>query len=250
MKLIQQATIRSLLIALGVMVSMALSAQSLQTVDYIKTKSGSIWKGTITEITDDGYYVVQTISGLDLRLHESSIQKVEQVWSNGYKPKKEYKFDEEGIYHAVELGLNANRQSPGLGLTYAIGYRFKPILGVGIGTGIQGYDIGWGKNVIPLFAEVRGYFFRKKVTPYYALRAGYGFGLKNGNNAISEASGGMMFNPQVGVRFGGANNVSYYMGLGMLIQKASFTEDWQWSEQTNIDKYTFRRWEMKFGIVF
>ena len=243
-------TIRSLMIALGVMVSMALNAQSLETVDLIKTKAGSVWKGTITEITDDGYYLVQTLSGLELRLHESSILTVRQMWTNGLRPKKEYKFAESGIYHAIGFGMNASSFAPGLGLTYAIGYRFKPVIGVGIGTGLQGYDIGWGKNVIPVFAEARGYFLRKKTSPYYAVRGGYGFGLRNQLNGITEASGGVMFNPEVGVRFGGGSEVSYFMGVGVLLQKASFTQNWEWEQGTNTENYTFRRLELKFGIVF
>ena len=77
------------MIALGVMVSMALNAQSLETVDIIKTRSGSVWKGTITEITDDSYYVVKTISGLEVRLHESTILTVRQVWTNGFRAKNQ-----------------------------------------------------------------------------------------------------------------------------------------------------------------
>jgi hypothetical protein len=66
---------------------------------------------------------------------------------------------------------------------------------------------------------------------------------------VTEAKGGYFFNPQIGVRFGGGSAVSFYTGLGVNIQQASFRESW-WSEQIIDESYVFRRLELKFGITF
>ena len=243
--------LRNLLVILGLIVGTTMAAQNpLETVDVIRTKAGSIWKGTITEITADGYYVVETLSGLTLRLHEASIINVRQEWANRSFQKRPYSFKEKGFYQTVELGLSGNSTGAGIGLTYSAGHRFSRWVGVGGGIGFEGYAMGWGRNVIPLFAEVRGFFTNKKVSPYYAVRAGYGFALTNDLNNITEAKGGYMFNPQLGLRFGGGSDVSFYMGAGVHFQQATYIREFPFSEQRDVDKYLFRRVEFKFGITF
>ncbi len=240
-----------ILIAIGICaLAFNLTAQELKTVDVLSTKEGSVWKGTVTEITNDGYYLMETVSGLNLRLHESEVKNVRQHWVGLRKYDKPYSFKEEGFYQTIELSLLANDNAGGLSATYSAGHRFSRWIGIGGGTGITGFDMGRGKNVIPLFVEARGFFLSEKVSPYYALRVGYGFALKNDVNNIDEAKGGYLFNPQLGVRFGGGSAVSYYMGIGLHLQEATYSSMWPFSEGVSVDKYLFKRYEFKFGITF
>lgn len=244
-------TYLKLLLATGILLlSLNTDAQDLQTIDRVVTKGGSVWKGTITEITSDGYYVLETISGLNLRIHESAIKNIRQHWAGDAKYKRPYIFKETGFYQTVELSIVGNANAGGLSATYSAGHRFSRWLGVGGGVGITGFNLGLGKNVIPLFVEARGFFLQKKVSPYYAVRVGYGFALKNATNNIIEAKGGYLFNPQVGVRFGGGSNVSFYTGIGLHVQRASYTSSWTFNEEVIVDNYLFKRLELKFGITF
>jgi hypothetical protein len=240
-----------LLLASGIFfLSLSVHAQELQTVDVIRTNGGSIWRGTITEITSDSFYVLQTLSGLTVRIPDAAIRKVRQQWVGSRKFEKPYSFKEEGFYQTIELSLLVNATKGGLSATYSAGHRFSRWIGVGGGVGITGFEIDQGRNVIPLFVEARGFATQKKVSPYYALRFGYGFALKNAAKNISESKGGYLFNPQVGVRFGGGSAVSYYMGFGLHIQRASYTSSPAFSEMVIVDKYLFKRLELKFGITF
>jgi len=239
-----------LLATVIVTLSLNLSAQRLETIDEVTTTSGSVWKGTITEITDDGYYVITTVSGMTFRLHESAIDNVRQEWIGSRRTKRPYSFKEKGFYQTVEVSVVGNATTGGLSATYSAGHRFSRWIGVGGGVGITGYDIGWGLNVIPLFVEARGFLTQTKVSPYYAVRFGYGIALTNAVNNISEAKGGYLFNPQIGLRFGGGKNVSFYTGLGLNFQRATYTSSRAFSEEVIVDRYLFKRLELKFGITF
>ena len=50
--------------------------KELATIDVIYTHSGSIWRGQIVEITEDRFYVVETVSGLIIRMPEDAIKSV------------------------------------------------------------------------------------------------------------------------------------------------------------------------------
>ena len=244
-------TTKALFVALIGMMTFVLQAQEVKTIDIVTTHSGSVWKGTIVEITEDRYYIVETLSGLIMRMPEDGIKSVRQVWAGrGPRTVKEYSFKEVGFYNTIELGLNGNSLGGGMNITYSAGHRFNKWLGVGAGLGYMGYELGWGRNTVPLFAEVRGFTSSKKISPYYAFRAGYGIALLSEVNGIVDTKGGYFFNPQVGVRFGGGSAVSFYTGLGVNIQKATYTEEVWWSETTTVDEYVFRRLELKFGITF
>jgi hypothetical protein len=104
---------------------------------------------------------------------------------------------------------------------------------------------------VPLYIEARGYFLPKKITPYYALKTGYGFTLKNVPNGEIDSKGGFYFSPEIGVRFGG-KSVNYYLGLEYKLQNASFTTTFSPWEGSGIytDKLSYRRIEMRTGILF
>jgi hypothetical protein len=185
-----------------------------------------------------------------VRIPDSAIRKVRQQWVGQRRIAKPYSFKEEGFYQTLEVGLLVNASNGGLSATYSAGHRFSRWLGVGGGVGISGFDFEQGTNVIPLFVEVRGFATQKKVSPYYALRIGYGFALKNAANDISETKGGYLFNPQLGIRFGGGSAVSFYTGIGLHIQRATYTISRTFNEEVVVNRYLFKRLELKFGITF
>jgi hypothetical protein len=93
------------------------------------------------------------------------------------------------------------------------GYKFgsKGYLGVGIGVDMVYRSINRGRDLsgtyLPLFLYYSGDFFKRRVTPFYALEAGYalGYNSKDGFDNFSgdwsEKRGGLMGGVGLGVRF-------------------------------------------------
>jgi hypothetical protein len=83
------------------------------------------------------------------------------------------------------------------------GIRIGNHFGMGVGIGIEPFEY----TIYPVFAS--GYYFltNKKNTPYLAVKGGYAFAnskTKAGNyyyNGEYNNKGGLMFNPEIGVRF-------------------------------------------------
>lgn len=213
---------------------------------------GSVLKGAITEWHDD-YITLRLMSGVEIKISTGHIRKiVAQTQSPAKKYRgireRSYGFKEEGIYHVTTTAFSAG-PAAGIGLTHAVGYRFSRLLGVGAGIGAESFEIGEGNQIVPLFVEARGFFMKQNISPYYALRAGYGFALKSSETNITEAQGGRMFGAELGYRFGGVRAVNFFAGVGVHFQKATYVYEWPW-EGTFRDELDYRRTELKIGVIF
>ncbi len=237
-------------------------AETEKLVDVVYLKDGSRLIGTILKWDLERGMEFQLSTGaiilipkLDIKnVAQNSAVKAEQVDINVAEPTvrtpKVYSFREKGWYHTTSGFLNFSFQG-GAGVHHAMGYRFNRLLGVGLGTGIETHDFDFKRNFIPVYAEVRGFLLPKKITPYYALKIGYGFALRDEINGTIAAKGGFHFSPEAGVRFG-ASEVSYYLGLEYKLQNGSFTwNGFDWSGNTTItDHISYRRVEIRTGLMF
>ena len=227
-------------------------AQGLESLDIIRLNSGTVWKGKILSWENDGFVYLETLNGTTIPIPEASISRVRQkvIYPEVERAPRSYAFREQGLYHAVAFGVSVGTFAPGMNLSYAAGHRFSRWIGVGGGVGFGSFELDEGKNIIQVFSEARGFLTRTNVSPYYSVRLGYGFALKNDNNNITSAKGGIMFNPELGVRFGGGARVSYYLGMGIHLQRATHEYTWPFSEQRAVEKTLYKRWELKTGVVF
>ena len=131
-----------------------------------------------------------------------------------------------------------------------MGYRFNRKLGVGMGVGIESNDFTTTRNIVPIYAEVRGFMLPKRISPYYAFKLGYGFALKDESRFVTDAAGGLYLSPEIGVRFG-AGEVCFYMGLEYKMQNATFTSDgFDFGGARITEKISYRRMEMRTGLLF
>jgi len=165
----------------------------------------------------------------------------------GPRQPRPYSFREHGFYQSFSLFLNF-ADPGGAGLQYTAGHRFSRMLGVGAGIGIESNDFWNSRDAVPLFAEARGFFVKEKISPYYAVKLGYAFALKDEFSNEIEAKGGAYFSPEIGVRFG-SRAVNYYLGLEYKIMSATYVNDFGW-DGTSTDKVTYRRIEMRTGLLF
>lgn len=214
---------------------------------------GSILKGEITEWTAD-YLMLRLLSGLEIKIEAGEVHKVvsrnirRAAYMRSGHVRREYLFKDEGLYH-VTTGAFSTGPYAALGLTHAVGYRWSRLLSAGGGVGVESYDLGSGNQIVPVFAEMRGFFMNQNISPYYALRAGYGFALRNSESNVSSTRGGRMLGFELGYRFGGTRAMNFFTGVGMHFQNATYVYEWPWEERFT-DKVRHRRTELRIGVIF
>jgi hypothetical protein len=226
-------------------------------VDVVWLKDGSKLSGTIITWNLQEGMEFQLLTGAMIIIPKSDIQKVMQDTpfkalesrERFIREPKPYSFREQGWYHNTSGFLNLS-SSGGAGVSHVMGYRISRMLGIGVGAGIESNDFNRVRNIIPVFAEARGFFLPKKITPYYALKLGYGIALRDQLSGTIEAQGGIHVSPELGMRFGGSD-VSYFAGLEYKIQNATFVSNDFWSGGVRAtDKISYRRIELRTGLLF
>ena len=232
---------------------------SSKVIDVVWLRDGSVLKGTITKWEMERGMEFKLLTGAEVVIPKLDIRRVTQDVPVAYgneaakatyiKVPKPYSFKEEGWYQNTSGFLHIADEG-GAGIHHAMGYRFSRLLGVGLGAGIETHDFNYVRNIIPVYAEARGFFFPKKVTPYYALKIGYGFALKDEFSGDIKAEGGIHFSPELGFRFGGGD-VSYYAGIEYKIQNATYTNNFfDGSGSTFTEQVSYRRLEFRTGLLF
>ncbi|MDQ3016162.1 MAG: hypothetical protein M3R25_05510 [Bacteroidota bacterium] len=231
-------------------------------VDVVYLKDGSTLMGRIIQWDMDRGMDFQLSTGATIAISKADIKKVTQNTSPEFegipvdsvttyvRTPKIYNFRERGWYNTTSGFFNLSF-SGGAGVHHAMGYRFNRLLGVGVGTGVETHDFDFVRRFIPVYVEARGFLLPKKISPYYALKIGWGFALKDDVSGTVAAKGGFHFSPEVGVRFG-AGEVSYYLGLEYKLQNGSFTwNGWDFSGGTLVtDHISYRRIELRTGLLF
>ena len=231
------------------------SPESNQPVHYhtVYTTNGSVLKGEITEWNVD-FITLRLLSDVEITIDAGKIRKiisretpVRTVIVHAEREKK-YQFREEGMYHVAGFAFSAG-PAPGIGMSHVVGYRFSRLLGAGIGTGVESFDVGSGNAVVPVFAEVRGFFLPMRMSPYFMVKAGYGIALKNDETNITKATGGKMLGIGLGYRFGASETFNFFAGAGFHFQDVSYDWQWSWGERVT-DNIHYRRTELKLGVMF
>jgi hypothetical protein len=213
----------------------------------IYATDGSVWKGEIIN-WDPEFTTLRLLSGVEVEFGTSEIRRVVSISKNGSKEKKESAFKDRGLYNVSTMGVSAGPRF-GLTATHAIGYRFSHVISLGGGIGIESFDLGSGNEIVPVFAEARGFLLKKNISPYYAVRVGHGFAPLNSEANVTEARGGAMIHTELGYRFGGRRAANFFAGVAMHWQNAQYLNEWPW-ESIFYDRVTYRRTELRFGVIF
>lgn len=143
---------------------------------------------------------------------------------------------QQGFWCALEaeLGTSAMPQSRNMqsvGLQVIAGYRVSEFFRLGVGVGFRNYvndpevrfrDDAWA---FPIFAHLRGNIVTQEVyhaVPFWSLSAG------------AAVRDGLMFQPNIGVRFGTDRN-AFTLALGYRYQQMNTTYDLQINEKDNVN---------------
>ena len=230
-------------------------------LDIVYLKNGSVFRGKIVSYEQGGVLKFAMMKGRNIfKFNDDEIEKIIQGTAADNKVKvkgirdKTYRFRERGVYYTAALGFPGGRNTTwgdfelGLSIQMSAGLQFNRFVGAGIGFGSDFYYVGSGEMVLPVFAEVRGYWLKRNVTPFYNLAVGHGFGIKNDQNGIVKAEGGLMFNPSVGIRFGGSDMSNFTLEFGYKRQKARQYRgsiEFPW-----IMEFVYHRYMLRFGVLF
>jgi len=171
------------------------------------------------------------------------------------EPKAPYNYKHTGLYKSARAqvivpndGNRANGVS-GFGLSISAGHKFNRLLAVGLGVGYDQYIWNSGEEMIPIFAEISGNLSPKNTSLFYNLQTGYSIALSDDQYGISEASGGLMIYPALGIRFGKESH-KFGFDLGYKFQKANYVYVDRWTRTTFHDqRIHYKRMSLRFSII-
>ena len=87
------------------------------------------------------------------------------------KPKKTLSPTERGFEQSVEVNIGSDADYLIVGANYTAGYRFNNYIFAGGGTGLNFWSDN-GSAIIPVYANVRGYFMKTRLKPFASLSIG------------------------------------------------------------------------------
>ena len=216
-------------------------------------KGGSQLEVTGIEWDEDLGIKVITLWGQEIFFSADRIHKVKSLTKEAYK--SHYVFKEKGIFYSMSAGLITgnngirNSERNGYTLSFSSGYRFSRLLSIGIGTSVDQFAYGYGERMHPIFLDFRSYLLPQNSTFVLNLQTGYSLAFKNENKGISDAKGGFMFYPSIGMSFGGSVT-KYSLDLGYKFQKATWTYANPWdSRNSTAFRMDYQRLVLRFGIV-
>lgn len=245
-------------------------------VSTIYLNNGEVYKGNLIDYRKGEFLVIKRLNGDLDTIADNNIKRIEQFektqptnqrpYKQQYNPppppltkekkkkKRKYLFRETGWYNATGFsgfgGRSGSYLKMGIGLSSTTGYMLDRRLGIGIGIGKDNYSSRQGEGLYPVFGEVRGYWYKKFNSPYYAVRAGYGFAFENEKFGITQATGGLMLNPTVGYRFGGDKTGNIYFEFGYKFQQQFIERTSTFNSDVTIINAKYHRISMSAGIIF
>lgn len=241
-----------------------LVVDSVETIDVVYLKDGSILRGTMLEYQRGDFLRFRMSSG-EMRINDSEVERIVQepkdplvsMVAKREKKPKVYAFREKGFYSTVVFALlpggGEYRSELGLSLQAAFGHQINRQLGIGAGVSLDGYaNEDGGDTFIPIFAEARGYLWKKKNTPYWNVGAGYGFPLRtqSANQEIRRFEGGYMFHPAIGYRLGADKTINLTFDLGYKFQKAITEREFFFSGEIITRDVVYRRLCLRMSVIF
>ena len=254
------------LITLTIIMGISLHANSQKTEKVtIYMKNGDILKGTIEYINETNKVRLNSDCGNSYMLDRTDIQDI--------KEKENKLTNKNKLYGNAQIGtlIGFNRSNfYGIPLNFniSVGYRITNNVSVGLSSGIVILE----DSYLPMAAEFQ-YDFNKrplsKKSHFFRLKAGMPLLLNSNsedyydtysysssiypypeydNSDISNKKG-VFFHPELGVKFSGNENESFYLSLGYLFQTDSYDYDNYYAQKTT-KTHVYNRLSLNFGYMF
>lgn len=245
-----------------------LNAQSNGKIIVIM-KSGSIIKGESVLLNDEDFLAIKSKGIVDpividtKKILRTLIGKqIDEYWLNeGSKGLKflaqslKNNFKESGLYLTIKgqlITANDGERANGVngyGVSISAGHRFNRMIAVGGGMGYDQFIWNSGEEMIPLFAEVSGFFNNAPTSVFYNIQTGYSIALSDDDFLIDDAKGGLSIYPSLGLRLG-RGETKMTLDVGYKFQNAtySYTDPWRFAtiREQNL---TYKRLAFRLGVL-
>jgi hypothetical protein len=224
----------------------------IQRKQSVVLNDGSRILGTIVTDSSD-YLEIKVYVPQIIKITKAQVSFIEPV---AYPVKVNQKTNGYFIQLSTSIltGINESGNTTGYGIHLTNGYQFKNGFGVGIGSGLEKMGI----TIIPLYADVRYYPLKTRISPFGVLKTGYSFAASDKfsggdfNYLPTDTEGGFLFNALMGISFFTWQRTAVSIGLGYRYQKITISqEQYWWSGPTTKSIVTyFNRIELQLGLTF
>jgi hypothetical protein len=228
------------------------AAGQKQRKQTVVLNDGSRISGTIVTDSSD-YLEIKVVVPQILKIRKYQVSFMEPVT---YPVKANQKA--EGYFIHLSASLLTGENELGNTTSYCFhlsnGYQFKNGLGVGIGSGLEEMDI----TIIPIYADIRYYPLKTRISPFALLKTGYGFAASDKDLERDfyytpvDSKGGFLFNAMAGISLYTWQRFAINIGVGYRYQKITISqEQYWWGGATTKEKIThFNRIELQLGFTF
>jgi hypothetical protein len=228
------------------------TAGQKQKKQTVVLNDGSRISGTIVTDSSD-YLEIKVVVPQLLKIRKDQVSFIEPITNP-------VKLDQKTNGYFIHLSASILTGENKLGNTtshsfhLSNGYQFKNGLGVGIGSGLEEMDI----TIIPLYADVRYYPLKTRISPYALLKVGYGFAASDKDLERDfyytpvDSKGGFLFNAVAGVSLYTWQRFAINIGVGYRYQKITISqEQYWWGGAITKETVThFNRIELQLGFTF
>jgi len=229
----------------------AASGQTDRFLDKVVLNNGSVIWG-LTEFQEES--VIVFFSPKDSLLVPVSM--IKSLKTHKLNPEL-YLERSQGPYYQFSVGVlmgkshNTSENKGSFSASFTSGYRFSPMLGLGLGVGLTYYP---EQTHVPVYLDVQGDLSKGRVTPFYQLSTGWSWADERGNiSQIEKVAGGFYLRPSLGVRWHFAKH-SWHLQVSYVRQNSiTYFEPWDFgngSVITNVEDRTFQRMEISIGVSF
>ncbi len=213
--------------------------------DKVITKNGSLIVGHIVSYDPDETVQIELKNGNVLTFSSQQLKKV--IMHSGKSKDQGLPLKTGRIYNETQFSFLTGVSGTGLSIAHNVMYQHNKYLAGGIGIGLDNYYAAPGRDIYPVFANVKYTLMNNYNAPYIGMKAGYGMAFKREDEDIFEAKGGLMLNPYVGLRVG-SRGLMFNFFAGLKFQKADYEISRSW--ETRTEDIFFRRLELGTSIMF
>jgi len=160
----------------------------------------------------------------------------------------------ESFYHEIRGELLFGEENTSGGMQTINGYQFNRYLGTGLGLGLNKFG---NYLTMPIYAQVKGYLYDKKVSPFYFGDIGYGFAWKTKNADdyfdVSNVNGGLYWQLGLGYQINFYNSAMTF-SFGYINQDSTaeytYFRPWDISDVEVTEDRVLRRFAVSVGFIF
>lgn len=231
--------------------------------DVVYLKNGNVYRGIIVEQVPGESIKIKTIGGNVFSVAIADLQKITkedkieapraprpEFGNRDFARKHDYQKNDSlrqkfprkkrGYFFQSQLLIEAVQG----GVRIVNGYRFNRFAQLGVGVGVdfvlaspseffRSTSDGFRGSYLPLYLYFSGDILKTRITPFYAVEAGYawrfgggGFPFNNGGFNNSNVRGGVMGGAGIGVRFNTKRRVNFSLLLNMNFKNLRYNESY------------------------